>query len=429
MKILLWLCLMYIISSVNALGIPITGLQIFRSASKKPISHFTIALRSESQQDDLLNDIYLDRFLIEVGGYSSFQTSLFRNLGIVYSIIGSDTFFTAFLTHALSKSWDLTIIQQGYIGSTWFLGSLVGHTMSSFLNDKIGSNKLLKISIIIHFISTILTFLCPNLISVLLCRFISSFATAITFNCIFPLLFELIPNAHKVSSNQHMSIMWNIGISSLGIFIFILRDLSWRWWFLAFLPSMLYTTLHTLHTIPSSASQLISEGNTAELSALLHRIILENNCTDNVLVNDMLHSILCTVEKKNTNNIKNMDSSMSKDESLSQLQQLQQQSTTSSQLSQQTTSQQQQQYQNSYKFLWIGLLNFSTSMAYYGLALGSFPLLPQPHSHSHHQHQATPSSASTSSSKDISSLSMEQIMIPLGEIPMLLVLSPLTNYM
>ena len=164
-----------------------------------------------------------EKYFIETVGWGKFQDNLSFKLGLTYAWIAMDTILPAYLIPSLTNAWKLTAVQQGYIGSVWFLGGLFGYSLAGLCNRSLGPRKLLVYSSMVRSLSTVSLYLSPSLHWILAFRAISSAAAAISFNNIFVFLFEYCPKSDFAACKQRFSFIWNSGLIFIAIAEYLLR--------------------------------------------------------------------------------------------------------------------------------------------------------------------------------------------------------------
>jgi benzoate transport len=199
---------------------------------------------------------------------SGFQWSVVVICILLTVIDGYEILVTAFTLPALTKTWGLTLGQQGLVASIGTLGMGIGAAALSPLADRLGRRKHILISLVCIVIGMVLSGLATGFTMFLICRFLAG----LFLGGIVPSINVLV--AEYASDKRRGTVMGVYGVgfplgAALGGFlsIFLISTFTWRgpFFFSAAVTTVMF--VWAAIALPESVGYLVEKRPAGALAA------------------------------------------------------------------------------------------------------------------------------------------------------------------
>jgi MFS transporter, putative metabolite:H+ symporter len=197
-------------------------------------------------------------------------------------VVGTATFFDGYTTLAiafvlpvLSKQWQLTPAEIGWIISSGYIGQLLGALTCSWLAERFGRLKVLTATIVVY---TLMSFLCIfswNATSLIAFRFVQGIGTGGEVPVASAYINEFAAAKRRGRFFLLYEVLFVVGLSFAAVLgYFLVPVFGWQSLFYAgLLPAVLTLPMRML--LPESPRWLISKGRVAEAATITRRLETE----------------------------------------------------------------------------------------------------------------------------------------------------------
>lgn len=101
-----------------------------------------------------------------------FHYTLLWVIGLGWMFDAMDTGLIAFILTSMAEEWNMSASEKGWVVSIGFVGMAIGAIFSGGLADRIGRRTVFAMTLVIYSIATALCAFAPNLMWLLIFRFI-----------------------------------------------------------------------------------------------------------------------------------------------------------------------------------------------------------------------------------------------------------------
>jgi MFS transporter, putative metabolite:H+ symporter len=205
-------------------------------------------------------------------------------------VVGTATFFDGYTTLAiafvlpvLSKQWQLSPAEIGWIISSGYIGQLFGALMCSWLAERFGRLKILTATIVIYTLMSLLCIFSWNAASLIGFRFIQGIGTGGEVPVASAYINELAAAKRRGRFFLLYEVLFVVGLSFAAILgYFLVPVFGWQSLFcVALVPAIL--TLPMRMFLPESPRWLISKGRLADAGAIVGRLETEVEASGRML--------------------------------------------------------------------------------------------------------------------------------------------------
>lgn len=198
--------------------------------------------------------------------------------GLIWAADSMEMMLLSFLAPKLKEEWNLVSPTDGLIGAVVFVGLLIGSLTFAIASDKYGRRRCIIIGCIICSLFGFLSGLAPNIIIMLLLRFIVGIAVG-AVPVAYTLFAEYSPSEYRGRILMLQTGLWSLGALLSVALAYICLSLyqSWRWYLIASSFPFFIATILTYFYLPESARYLLIKGDIVEAEAILQDIAATNN--------------------------------------------------------------------------------------------------------------------------------------------------------
>ncbi|MCE5285790.1 MAG: MFS transporter [Pelosinus sp.] len=191
---------------------------------------------------------------------SSFHYRLLIITGLGWMFDAMDTGIIAFVLPALAKTWQLSQVQMGYIGSMGLIGMALGAVLAGSVADKIGRKKMFAATLVVYSIATGLCGIAWSYESLLVFRFLVGFGLGGQLPVAVTLVTEYSPPGQRGRFIVLLESFWGLGWLAAALIAYLLIPrFGWQIGFFIGAVPALYV-FYIWRTIPESVRYLISKG-------------------------------------------------------------------------------------------------------------------------------------------------------------------------
>lgn len=218
-----------------------------------------------------MNDIATGQFAarLERLPWTRYQRMLLLVVATAWLFDSIDLASLTFLLSPISTEFGLTRTQAGLVGSTSFLGMLVGAIAAGALADRLGRRRVFQWSIVIWGVASIALALCWDFHSLLAFRFLLGLGMGAEFPVAAALMAEFLPADRRGRGAAILEGAWPVGFVLAGaLAYFITEPFGWRAMFV-FEACLALWALAIRRFIPESPRWLASKGRHAEADKII----------------------------------------------------------------------------------------------------------------------------------------------------------------
>ena len=205
-----------------------------------------------------------------------FHYTLLWVIGLGWMFDAMDTGLIAFILTSMAEEWNMSASEKGWVVSIGFVGMAIGAVFSGGLADRIGRRTVFAITLVIYSIATALCAFAPNLMWLLIFRFIVGLGLGGQLPVAATLVSEYIPAHVRGRFIVLLESFWGLGwLVAALVSYFVIPSYGWHIAFLIGGLPALYVFM-ILKKVPESVPYLINRGRVEEAHALVQK--LERQC-------------------------------------------------------------------------------------------------------------------------------------------------------
>ncbi|AOZ72092.1 hypothetical protein BK816_01265 [Boudabousia tangfeifanii] len=194
--------------------------------------------------------------------------------GIGWALDAMDVGLISYVMAALAKEWGLTHEQTGWLGSSGFLGMMLGASLGGLLADRIGRRNVFALTLLVYGLATGAAAFSTGLVMLLILRFLVGVGLGAELPVASTLVSEFAPQRIRgrmlVALESFWAVGW-IGAALLGYFIVPKTFGAWAGWRVCLLVGIVpaaYAWVVRRH-LPESVRFLESQGRFAEAESVV----------------------------------------------------------------------------------------------------------------------------------------------------------------
>jgi MFS transporter, putative metabolite:H+ symporter len=213
---------------------------------------------------------------IEQVGFGRFQIKLMLICGFGWAADAMEVLLIAFALPAIAEEWGLTNAQRGLLGTSIFLGMLVGALVWGRLSDLIGRKTGFVSTVAIDSVFGLLSALSPSFIWLLILRTMTGFGVGGTLPVDYSIFAEYLPQRKRGRYLVLLEAFWAVGvIAAAGLAWLIVPNYGWRWLLAASaVPGVLIFFIR--RHVPESPRYLLVSGKPEQARQVLEMVAREN---------------------------------------------------------------------------------------------------------------------------------------------------------
>ena len=205
-----------------------------------------------------------------------FHYTLLWVIGLGWMFDAMDTGLIAFILTSMAEEWNMSASEKGWVVSIGFVGMAIGAIFSGGLADRIGRRTVFAMTLVIYSIATALCAFAPNLMWLLIFRFIVGLGLGGQLPVAVTLVSEYIPAHVRGRFIVLLESFWGLGwLVAALVSYFVIPSYGWHIAFLIGGLPALYVFI-ILKKVPESVPYLINRGRVEEAHALVQK--LERQC-------------------------------------------------------------------------------------------------------------------------------------------------------
>ncbi|MEG0827228.1 MAG: MFS transporter [Acinetobacter sp.] len=205
-----------------------------------------------------------------------FHYTLLWVIGLGWMFDAMDTGLIAFILTSMAEEWNMSASEKGWVVSIGFVGMAIGAIFSGGLADRIGRRTVFAMTLVIYSIATALCAFAPNLMWLLIFRFIVGLGLGGQLPVAVTLVSEYIPAHVRGRFIVLLESFWGLGwLVAALVSYFVIPSYGWHIAFLIGGLPALYVFM-ILKKVPESVPYLINRGRVEEAHALVQK--LERQC-------------------------------------------------------------------------------------------------------------------------------------------------------
>jgi MFS transporter, putative metabolite:H+ symporter len=194
-------------------------------------------------------------------------------------VVGTATFFDGYTTLAiafvlpvLSKEWQLTPAQIGWIISSGYIGQLVGALLCGWLAERFGRLKILGATIVIYTFMSLLCIFAWSAGSLMIFRFVQGIGTGAEVPVASAYINEFAAAKQRGRFFLLYEVLFVVGLAFAAVLGYLLVPaLGWQsLFYVGLLPAVL--TLPMRFFLPESPRWLINKGRLADAETVVRRL-------------------------------------------------------------------------------------------------------------------------------------------------------------
>lgn len=213
-------------------------------------------------------------------GFGKYQLKLMFLSGAALLADGAEMAVLSLLTAVLKTEWQLNQLSLGALGSSMFLGMVVGTIFSALYADDIGRVSIMKVGTATAFGSAVCAALAPEFYSFVALRTITGLSIGLCLPCSASYCLEICPKDYRGCFMISLELFFVIGQISAVLFAFwLIPDLeghNWRYLLLCSAIPMGVASVSLHFGVVESPYFFTSKGNSEEAIASLNFIAKVN---------------------------------------------------------------------------------------------------------------------------------------------------------
>jgi putative MFS transporter len=213
---------------------------------------------------------------IEQVGFGRFQRKLLVICGVGWAADAMEILLIAFVLPAVAVEWGLSFAQLGLLGTSVFLGMLVGAWGWGILSDRIGRRTGFISTVAIDSVFGLLSAFAPSFIWLLIFRVLTGIGVGGTLPVDYSIFSEYLPVKKRGRYLVLLEAFWSVGTIVLaGLAWLIVPNFGWRWLLaVSALPGLIIFFIR--RNVPESPRYLLVSGRKEEARAVLEQVAREN---------------------------------------------------------------------------------------------------------------------------------------------------------
>lgn len=197
-------------------------------------------------------------------------------------VVGTATFFDGYTTLAiafvlpvLSKQWNLTPAEIGWIISSGYIGQLVGALTCSWLAERFGRLRILTVTIVVYTLMSLLCIFSWNAVSLMTFRFVQGIGTGGEVPVASAYINEFAAAKRRGRFFLLYEVLFVVGLSFAAVLGYLLVPVfGWQsLFYVGLLPAVLTLPLRLF--LPESPRWLIDQGRLVDAGSIVHRLETE----------------------------------------------------------------------------------------------------------------------------------------------------------
>ncbi|MNR89359.1 MFS transporter [Acinetobacter johnsonii] len=223
-----------------------------------------------------------------------FHYTLLWVIGLGWMFDAMDTGLISFILAKMAEDWHMSPTEKGWVVSIGFVGMAIGAVCSGGLADRIGRKTVFAATLVIYSLATAACAFAPNLMWLLVFRFIVGLGLGGQLPVAVTLVSEYIPAQVRGRFIVLLESFWGLGwLCAALVAYFVIPKFDWHMAFLIGGIPALYAIV-IWFKVPESIPYLINRGRIVEAHALVQQI--ERQCGVEVIE----HIIVKPVAEKKT---------------------------------------------------------------------------------------------------------------------------------
>ena len=222
---------------------------------------------------------------IEQIGVGRFQWRLLFVNGLVWAADAMEVLLAGFVLPAITRLWALTPTQAGLISTVTFAGMFIGAWAWGIIADRAGRRAVFVWTVLLGAVFSLLAALSPNLMVLLITRFLTGLAIGGTLPVDYAVMSEFLPARQRGRFLVYLESFWSLGTIVVALLAWLLIPRfpadGWRWLLVvSALPGVLGFWIR--RNVPESPRYLLVSGREAEARRVLEQVAGDNGKTINV---------------------------------------------------------------------------------------------------------------------------------------------------
>ncbi|MEJ8777988.1 MFS transporter [Pseudogracilibacillus sp. ICA-222130] len=185
---------------------------------------------------------------------------------------GFDLTIIAVAMPLIIQQWGITPLEQSILVASAIIGSFIGAAWLGKLTDTFGRKKMITIDLFAFVIFAILTAVAPNVIWLIIFRFLLGVGVGADYPISATLVAEFSSTKNRGRQGTFLAMMWFVGAVTAyisGVLLLPLGESAWRWMFLL---GALFALIIFIFRIglPESPRWLASHGRQEEAQQIIY---------------------------------------------------------------------------------------------------------------------------------------------------------------
>ncbi|MGI4765371.1 MAG: MFS transporter, partial [Janthinobacterium lividum] len=206
--------------------------------------------------------------------FSRFHLNLLVIGGLGYTFEAMDAAIIAFLMPVLRVRWHLSSVETGVLGSSTYVGFLIGALFAGMLGDRYGRKSVMMWALVLFCIASFASAFVDDWHSFLALRVVGGIGMGAEGAIVAPFLAEFVATRYRGAFTGALAGFFSfgfVGAAILGYFVVPSSDDGWRYT-VALLACPVVILLVWRRAIMESPRWLESRGRTAEAERVVARI-------------------------------------------------------------------------------------------------------------------------------------------------------------
>jgi MFS transporter, putative metabolite:H+ symporter len=206
--------------------------------------------------------------------FSRFHFNLLVAGGLGYTFEAVDAAIIAFLMPVLRVQWQLSSVETGILGSSTYVGFLVGALFAGLLGDRFGRRRVMTSALVLFCLASLASAFVTNWHSFLALRVIGGVGMGAEGAIVAPFLVEFVATRYRGAFTGALAGFFSFGFVAaalLGYFVVPSSDIGWRIT-VGLLACPVLILLWWRRALLESPRWLESRGRAAEADAVVRRI-------------------------------------------------------------------------------------------------------------------------------------------------------------